>query len=66
MPKKQNPVDKQEPGTGKVANDSNKQGEQEPTQIHESQRTPESRGDRDNHLGSHNQNQARRGNTTGP
>lgn len=64
MSKKQNPQDTQEPGTGKVANDHNKVGETEPTQKNEGERTPRSRGDRDDHLGSQNQNQVRRGNTT--
>lgn len=55
-------VDRQEPGTGKVANDRNKMGHQEPTQINEGRRTPESRHDRQN-LGSgpHNQVSARKG-----
>jgi hypothetical protein len=39
-------VDRQEPGTGKVANDRNKMGQQEPTQLNEGRRTPESRHDR--------------------
>jgi len=39
-------ADRQEPGTGKVANDHNKMGHQEPTQRNEGRRTPESRHDR--------------------
>ncbi|WCM88501.1 hypothetical protein [Acidovorax sp. NCPPB 3576] len=53
--------DKQEPGKGKVENDHNRQGNQEPTQKNEAQRTPESRHDRDAHIGSGNQVQSRRG-----
>ena len=59
------PADKQEPMTGKVENDFNKQGGQAPTQKNEGQRTPESRGDRDSQLGSDNQSNARRGVTSG-
>jgi hypothetical protein len=44
---------------GKVANDRNKMGEQAPTQKNEGRRSPESRHDREGHLGSHNQAQAR-------
>lgn len=57
--------DRQPGGTGKVANDHNKAGEQHPTQKHESRRTPESRHDRESQLGSGNQGQSRRGNTGG-
>lgn len=46
-----NPADKQEPQTGKVVNDSNKQGEQAPTQKNEGRRTPESRHDREDKIG---------------
>jgi len=53
--------DKQEPGTGKVENDHNRQGDQEPTQKNEAQRTPQSRHDRDAHIGSGNQVQSRQG-----
>ena len=54
--------DQQEPGTGKLANDHNKMGNTEPTQINEGRRTPESRHDRQV-LGSgpHNQVSARKG-----
>ena len=64
MPKNQSPADKQQPKTGKVENDRNKLGETTPTQKNEGERTPESRGDRDTHLGSDNQTQSRRGATT--
>ena len=53
--------DKQEPGTGKVENDHNRQGDQQPTQKNEAQRTPQSRHDRDAHIGSGNQVQSRQG-----
>lgn len=48
---------------GKVDNDTNKSGEQAPTQRHEGQRTPESRSDREAHVGGSNQSQSRRGST---
>jgi hypothetical protein len=38
--------DRQEPGTGKLANDHNKVGQQKPTQVNEGRRTPQSRHDR--------------------
>ncbi len=47
--------------SGKVANDHNKQGEETPTQKNEGRRTPQSRSDRESHVGSGNQNQSRRG-----
>jgi hypothetical protein len=50
---------------GKVANDTNKMGEQAPTQINEGRRTPDSRHDREAHVGSDNQTQSRRGNAKG-
>ncbi len=53
--------DKQEPGTGKVENDHNRQGDQDATQKNEGRRTPESRHDRDAHIGSGNQVQSRQG-----
>jgi len=55
-----NPRDDQEPHAGKVENDHNKQGEQDATQLNQGHRTPESRADRESHVGSHNQSQARR------
>lgn len=58
---KGNPADHQVPGTGKVANDHNKLGNTEPTQKNEGERTPESRHDRENLAGSHNQVSARKG-----
>jgi hypothetical protein len=63
--KNPSPADKQAPMTGKVENDFNKQGEQAPTQKNEGRRTPESRHDREAHLGSDNQTNARRGVTSG-
>ena len=60
--KDQNHPDRQEPGQGKVENDHNQMGNQEPTQKNEGQRTPESRSDRTSHIGSGNQNQTRQGN----
>ena len=56
-----NPADRQEPGNNKVENDHNNAGNQPPTQINQGQRTPESRSDRTNHIGSGNQSQSRQG-----
>lgn len=53
--------DRQEPHTRKVENDHNKQGEQAPTQLHQGHRTPESRSDRESHVGGTNQSQSRKG-----
>lgn len=61
MTSKQNPRDKQEPQTGKVENDTNKLGEKAPTQLNQGQRTPDSRSDREAHVGGSNQSQSRRG-----
>ena len=61
MTRKQNLRDQQTPQTGKVENDANKLGEQEPTQLNQGQRTPDSRSDREAHIGSGNQSQSRRG-----
>lgn len=47
-------------GSGKVANAHNSAGDKT-TQINQGRRTPESRGDRDTHLGSGNQGQSRQG-----
>ncbi|CAA9442475.1 MAG: hypothetical protein AVDCRST_MAG51-3390 [uncultured Ramlibacter sp.] len=59
---KGNPADYQQPGTGKVANDHNKTGNQEPTQTNQGQRTPESRHDRQTMAGGpQNQISARKG-----
>ncbi len=52
---------KKPPGTGKLANDRNKMGEETPTQRNEGRRSPESRHDRETLAGSQNQNQVRRG-----
>jgi hypothetical protein len=58
---KNHPQDEQTPQSGKVANDSNKTGGEAPTQKNEGRRTPESRHDREGHLGGSNQNQVRTG-----
>ncbi|WP_439112251.1 hypothetical protein [Hydrogenophaga sp.] len=55
-----NPQDKQAPHTRKVENDTNKVGEQDPTQLNQGQRTPTSRSDRESHVGGSNQSQSRR------
>ena len=56
-----NPRDKQAPQSGKVENDTNKLGKQEPTQLNQGERTPDSRSDRESHVGGSNQSQSRRG-----
>ena len=61
MTHKPNPRDQQEPQTGKVENDTNKLGEHEPTQLNQGKRTPDSRSDRESHVGASNQSQSRRG-----
>ena len=61
MNHKQNPRDEQEPHAGKVENDKNKMGEKDATQLNQGQRTPESRNDREAHIGGSNQSQSRRG-----
>ena len=66
MIKHQNPRDAQEPHTGKVANDTNKMGDQDATQLNQGQRTPDSRSDREAHVGGSNQSQSRRGTQGGP
>ncbi len=49
-------LDRQEPGQGKLKNDRNKMGHQEPTQLNQGQRSRESRNDRQSiGPGSHNQ-----------
>ena len=63
MKPKHSPRDEQAAKTGKVANDHNKAGEQPSTQKNEARRTPDSRTDREAHVGSGNQTQSRRGNT---
>lgn len=56
------PQDKQAAMTGKNENDTNKMGEQPPTQKNEGRRTPESRHDREDHIGGKaNQKQVRTG-----
>jgi hypothetical protein len=45
----------------KVENDTNKQGAQDPTQLNQGRRTPDSRSDREAHVGGNNQSQSRRG-----
>ena len=57
---KTRPQDKQAALSGKVENDFNKQGAQEPTQKNEGKRTPHSRSDRESQLGT-NQTVARKG-----
>jgi hypothetical protein len=57
----QNLRDKQVPDTGKVENDTNKMGEKESTQLNQGMRTPDSRSDREAHVGGSNQSQSRRG-----
>jgi hypothetical protein len=61
MTYKQNPRDEQTPKTGKVENDTNKLGEQEATQLNQGKRTPDSRSDREAHVGGSNQSQSRQG-----
>jgi len=56
-----NPRDAQAPKTGKIENDTNKLGGQEPTQLNQGKRTPSSRTDREAHIGGGNQSQSRRG-----
>lgn len=56
--------DRQAAHTGKVANDTNKLGKASATQGNEGQRTPESRHDREDHIGN-NQVKMRRGTTQG-
>ncbi len=58
---KGNPADFQQPGSGKLENDHNKQGNTKPTQKNEGKRTPESRHDRDTLVGTMNVTQARTG-----
>ena len=46
---------------GKVENDHNKMGDKQPTQLNEGKRTPDSRHDREAHIGGSNQTQSRKG-----
>jgi hypothetical protein len=59
------PRDKQTPHTV-VQNDTNKLGEQEVTQLNQGKRTPDSRSDREAHVGGGNQSQSRRGSVGSP
>ena len=61
---KNQPQDKQAPLSGKVENDFNKVGHQPPTQKNEGRRTPESRHDREDHIGN-NQTKMRGGSPQG-
>jgi hypothetical protein len=51
---------------GKVQNDTNKVGQQDTTQKNQGKRTPQSRHDRDTHLGSDNQVRGRKGGAGSP
>jgi hypothetical protein len=51
---------------GKMSNDSNKTGNQSPTPKNEGRRTPASRSDRDDKLGSDNQVRGRKGGPGSP
>jgi hypothetical protein len=55
------PNDRQAAHSGKVENDHNKIGEQAPTQRNEGRRTPESRHERMEPRGGHNQVSERKG-----
>ena len=57
---KTQPQDKQAALSGKVDNDFNKMGNEQPTQKNEGKRTPQSRNDRDNLIGN-NQTHMRKG-----
>jgi hypothetical protein len=58
------PQDQQTPQSGKAANDTNKQGNEKPTQKNEGQRTPQSRHDREAQIGN-NQSKMRGGSPQG-
>jgi len=60
----QSKQDKQAGHSGKVENDSNKQGKGQATQTNEGQRTPQSRHDREDHIGN-NQKKMRAGSPQG-
>ena len=62
---KNQPQDKQAPHSGKVENDTNKLGNQKPTQSNEGQRTPKSRHDRESQIGGTNQRTVRGGTPQG-
>lgn len=59
--KRASAADRQTPHSGKLANDRNKMGEQAPTQRNEGRRTPESRHERMEPRGGHNQMSEREG-----
>ncbi|WP_374674857.1 hypothetical protein [Ideonella sp.] len=59
MTHRQNPRDKQQEQSGKVENDRNQLGDTAPTQLNQGQRSPQSRHDREAHVGSGNQTQSR-------
>lgn len=61
MSHKQTQHDEQTPQTDKVENDTNKMGGKDATQLNQGQRTPDSRSDREAHIGGGNQSQSRRG-----
>jgi hypothetical protein len=61
---KANPQDQQTGQSGKAENDANKLGNGKPTQTNEGRRTPQSRHDREDHIGN-NQVKVRRGSTQG-
>jgi hypothetical protein len=56
--------DKQTGQSGKVENDHNKQGKGQASQLNQAERTPQSRHDREDHIGN-NQVKMRRGTTQG-
>ena len=66
MSKKYQPSmqDKQAARSGKVENDTNKLGKEQPTQKNEGRRTPQSRHDREDHIGN-NQSKMRGGSPQG-
>lgn len=59
--KRASAADRQTPHSGKVENDRNKMGEQRATQRNEGRRTPESRHERMEPRGGHNQVSERKG-----
>jgi hypothetical protein len=61
---KANPQDQQVGKSGKTENDTNKLGNEKPTQTNEGRRTAQSRHDREDHIGN-NQVKVRRGSTQG-
>jgi hypothetical protein len=62
---KNQPQDKQAALSGKVENDFNKIGNERPTQKNEGQRSPQSRHDREDHIGGGNQAKKRSGTPQG-